>query len=72
MWPFRASTRSTAISGLITCDGKHHTWSCWKQYEETGMVFGLFIKGGVPYSESKQWRKCQICGFLEVRKIKEE
>ncbi len=68
MWPF-AKTNSTTMSGVITCDGKHHAWSRWEQYEEKRIAFPRVAPQGVSYVESHQRRKCEICGFTQDEKV---
>ena len=47
-----------------------HEWSKWEQYEERGTAYpGLLGKNipaeGVPYSDTRQRRKCERCGKMQ-------
>jgi hypothetical protein len=42
-----------------------HKWTKWQQYVQTGLDHGIYLcprPEGIPYSERRQRRHCEICG----------
>jgi len=63
MWPFGKEPKG----GVITCDGRHHSWSVWKSYEQP--VVSIFAHTQVDGIVVRQKRHCLMCGFIEDRVV---
>ncbi len=43
-----------------------HKWSKWEQYAEAGVkTYRKFPKERIPYSETRQKRRCMKCGKVQ-------
>jgi len=73
MWPFKkkAEAEATACSGILTCDGKSHTWTTWEDIQQ-GQV--IFDKGMIPTNivVDAQERTCILCHYKDRRIIGED
>jgi hypothetical protein len=69
MWPFKPKTIATAMSGVIACDGKHHTWSTWKVVEQPYALRNSKTGGWVNGIQLVQQRTCVICNYIEQREM---
>lgn len=71
MWPFKKN-ESTCCSGVVTCDGEHHSWSVWTPYERELLIYRYPLPDPIAHFEDRQKRKCEICGFTEDKLIIED
>lgn len=69
MWPFNKRLDTDCISGTFAHNDKHHLWDRWKPYTLEGTTYSILFRSGVPFTEFRQRRICQICGFIEDKKI---
>jgi len=76
MWPFRKD--STAIgdalisdctSGVLTCDGKHHVWSAWRDIVLSGVAWKPGMGEPIEYFKNAQERHCIVCNYKERREL---
>lgn len=73
MWPFKSksndstSTHTTTMSGLLTCDGKHHMWSSWKDTTRPYVLSNVKTGEWTNATIQVQERRCVVCNYSEVR-----
>lgn len=75
MWPFKTKTpviSSDCCSGVLTCDGKHHTFTVWEDAVISGIVWRPGMSKPVEYKQNTQEHHCVICNYKERRKIDED
>jgi hypothetical protein len=73
MWPFKSKTISSdCCSGVLTCDGKHHTFTVWKDIRLTGTVWKPGMSEPLTYYSNGQERTCVICNYKERRTVGED
>ena len=74
MWPFRekVNLQATCMSGILTCDGKHHTFTVWKDMTLTRTFYRPWMAGPVSREVSVQERTCVICHYRQVRNLDED
>ncbi len=71
MWPF-SKIKSDCMSSVLTCDGKHHTFTVW---EDIVLERKAYIRGmtePMTYSTNGQDRTCVICHYRERRMTDED
>jgi hypothetical protein len=72
MWPFDKKVKAECCSGVIACDGKHHTWTEWHEEERD---YTLFRSGSTLLPKPIigiiriQRHHCVICGYIEEETI---
>ena len=48
-----------------------HKWSKWVQYEEHGVAGTLLFDRIRSYVETRESRKCETCGTMQDRSVKQ-
>ena len=74
MWPFRKKVdlSSMAMSGVLTCDGKHHHWSEWRDIRLKAIYYRPWMAGPVETYSNAQERTCVVCNYRERRDVDED
>jgi hypothetical protein len=72
MWPFKPVLKSDCCSGVITCDGKHHPFTTWKDIVVDGVIWKPGMSSPIEYRQNAQERTCVICNYRERRAIRED
>lgn len=72
MWPYKKETKTTCMSGVLTCDGRHHAWSDWQDVilKETAWRKGMTKP--MEFLADAQERTCLICRYKERRMVDED
>jgi hypothetical protein len=66
----KPKVEADCTSGVLTCDGKHHTFTAWKDVILTGKIWKNGMAEPVfEYREDAQSRSCVICNYKERRKV---
>ena len=66
MWPWK-KTESVAMSGIATCDSKHHHFSVWEDIVVDYTVFKRWMSEPVTLRTNAQKRTCLVCHYTERR-----
>ena len=69
MWPFQQKLDTGCASAVYVHSDKNHLWSPWESYRVDGMAYSIIFRSGIPYTEEKQRRVCQICGYKQIEDI---
>lgn len=72
MWPFsklESEMNTGCTSGTFSCKGNTHLWTIWEPYIVKGIAHSIVFRSGVPFTESRQRRQCDLCGFTEDVRI---
>ena len=67
MWPFNVSTKADAQSGVVTCDGKHHHFSIWRDIQLQENIWKKGMSEPMTCLTDAQERTCVICQYKERR-----
>jgi len=71
MWPFNKNVQSDSCSGVVTCDGKHHTFSTWRDVRLQGKAWRKGMVEPLIYQTDAQERTCVVCNYKERREVGE-
>jgi len=71
MWPFtKVKTYALSMSGVLTCDGKHHSFTAWKDVILTRTIYQPWMNDPLSFPCDAQERTCVICHYKERRLTK--
>ena len=71
MWPF-TKTNTDCQSGVLTCDGKHHTWSGWTDILINRTIQRKWMPQPQTFQVNAQERTCVICSYRERRLVDDD
>lgn len=74
MWPFSSGKEidTQCMSGFATCDGKHHTFTAWKDVIVSRTLYRSWMSSPQTFDTNAQERTCVICNFRERRAVGED
>lgn len=74
MWPFekKISSKSDCCSAMLTCDGKHHTFTGWRNIILERTVYRPWMDKPLTFDADAQERTCVICSYRERRVVGED